>query len=85
MRDVEPRSLTVASDGRVRIPVEMREAMAMGEDGRVTARVDAGELRIVSPAAAVRRIQARMQKLKKPGESVVDQFLAERRALPGED
>ena len=85
LRDVEPQPLKVSSDGRVLIPLEMREAMALGEDGRVTARVEAGELRIVSPAAAVRRIQARMQKLKKPGESIVDQFLAERRALWGEE
>ena len=85
LRDVGPQPLKVSSDGRVLIPLEMREAMAVGEDGRVTARVEAGELRIVSPAAAVRRIQARMQKFKKPGESIVDQFLAERRALWGEE
>ena len=85
LREVEPQPLKVASDGRVLIPLEMREAMALGDDGRVTARVEGGELRIVSPAAAVRRIQARMQKFKKPGESIVDQFLAERRALWGEE
>ena len=85
LRDVDPQPLKVSSDGRVLIPLDMREAMALGEDGRVTARVEAGELRIVSPAAAVRRIQARMQKFKKPGESIVDQFLAERRALWGEE
>lgn len=85
LRDVDPQPLKVSSDGRVLIPLEMREAMAVGEDGRVTARVEGGELRIVSPAAAVRRIQARMQKFKKPGESIVDQFLAERRALWGEE
>ena len=85
LRDVEPQPLKISLDGRVLIPLEMREAMALGEDGRVTARVEAGELRIVSPAAAVRRIQARMQKFKKPGESIVDQFLAERRALWGEE
>ena len=85
LRDVDPQPVKVSSDGRVLIPHEMREAMALGEDGRVTARVEAGELRIVSPAAAVRRIQARMQKFKKPGESIVDQFLAERRALWGEE
>ena len=85
LRDVEPQPLKVSSDGRVLIPLEMREAMALGEDGRVTARVEGGELRLVSPAAAVQRVQARMQKLKTPGESTVDQFLAERRALWGEE
>ena len=82
---MEPQPLKVASDGRVLIPLEMREAMFLGEDGRVTARVEAGELRLVSPAVAVQQIQARMRKLKKPGESIVDRFLAERRALWGEE
>ena len=36
-------------------------------------------------AAAVRAVQTRMQKYKKPGESIVDRFLAERRALWGEE
>lgn len=85
LRDVEPQPLKVTSDGRVLIPLDLREAMVLGEDGRVTARVEAGELRLVSPAVAVRQIQARMRKFKKPGESIVDQFLAERRALWGEE
>jgi len=85
LREVAPQPLKVAPDGRVLIPLEMREAMVLGEGGRVTARVEAGELRLVSPAVAVRQIQARMRKLKKPGESIVDQFLAERRALWGEE
>ena len=84
-RDVEPQPLKVASDGRVLIPLEMREAMVLGDDGRVTARVEAGELRLASPAVAVRQIQARMRKFKKPGESIVDQFLADRRAMWGEE
>ena len=36
-------------------------------------------------AEAVRDFQARMRKYKKPGESIVDRFLAERRVLWGED
>lgn len=84
-RDVEPRSLRVAPDGRVLIPLEMREAIELGDDGRVTARVEAGELRIVSQGLAVRQIQSCMRKYKMPGESVVNRFLADRRALWGEE
>ena len=83
--DVKPQSLKVAPDGRFSVPVEMREAMLLGDDGRVTARVEAGELRIVSPVAAVKQIQSRMRKYRKPGESIVDQFLADRQAMWGED
>lgn len=85
LRTVEPQSLKVAADGRVLIPLEMRAAMALGDDGRVTARVEAGELRLVSPAVAVRQIQSRMKKYRRPGESVVDRFLSGRRAMWGEE
>ena len=63
----------------------MRKAIALGDDGRVTARVEAGELRLVTPTVVVQQIQARMRKYKKPGESIVDQFLADRRAMWGEE
>ena len=79
-----PRPLRIAPDGRILVPLEMREAMALGGDGRVLARVEEGELRLVSPTVAVRRVQSRMRKHRKPGESVVDGFLADRRKMWGE-
>ena len=84
-RDVPPQLLRVAPDGRFVIPLELRRAMQLGEDGQVSARVTAGELRLVSQAVALRRVQARLRRYKKPGESVVNQFLAERRSMWGEE
>ena len=84
-RDASPQPLRVAPDGRFVIPLEMRRAMQLGEDGQVSARVEAGELRLLSQAVALRRVQSRLRRYKKPGESVVDQFLAERRAMWGEE
>ena len=83
--DVPPQSLRVAPDGRIVVPAAMREAMRIGPDGRVSARVENGELRMVSSAVAVEQVQASMQRYKQPEESVVDEFLAERRTLWGED
>ena len=83
--DVERQPVTVAPDGRLVIPQEMRDAMMLNEDGRVTARVEAGELRVISRRTAVRRMQRELQNYKSPGESVVDAFLAERQALWGEE
>ena len=83
--DAGPQSLKVAPDGRLVIPREMRLAMLLGDDGRVTARVVRGELRLVSRAGALRRMQAEAGRYKKPGESVVDSFLAERRGLWGSE
>lgn len=84
-RDVEPQSFRVAPDGRFSIPIEMREAMQLGEDGRITVRVEAGELRVVSPAVAVKQVQTRMRRYKKPGVNIVDQFLKDRRTMWGEE
>lgn len=81
----DPVTLTIGSNGRVVIPKDLREAMAMGEDGKVTARIVDGELRLISLGAALKRAQAALAPLKKPGESVVDEFLAERRAMWGEE
>lgn len=83
--DIGAQPLKVSSDGRVVIPRDMRAAMVLGEDGHVTARVVRGELRLISRPAAIERMQAEMAALKQPGESVVDQFLAERRAIWGEE
>ncbi|MCY4041367.1 MAG: hypothetical protein OXF72_08945 [Gammaproteobacteria bacterium] len=82
--DAPVQNLTVAADGRLVIPKAMREAMRLGADGYVTACVSSGELRVVSRDAAIRRMQRVARSLKKPGTSVVDEFLAERRALWGE-
>ena len=85
LRDVEAQPVTVAPDGRLVIPQEMRDAMLLHKDGRVTARVEAGELRVISRRIAIRRMQRELQAYKSPGESVVDAFLADRRALWGEE
>ena len=52
-RAVGPQPLKVGPDGRLLIPLDMRKAIALGDDGRVTARVEAGELRLVTPTVAV--------------------------------
>jgi bifunctional DNA-binding transcriptional regulator/antitoxin component of YhaV-PrlF toxin-antitoxin module len=72
--------LKVAPDGRFVIPAAARAAMELGEEGKVTAYVEDGELRIISPRAAIRRIQAYVKAHDKGTGSVVDELIAERRA-----
>lgn len=78
-------SLWIAADGRLVVPAALRDQMLLDDDGRVTAYLDDGELRMISPRAALRNIQRIAEKYKKPGHSVVDSFLAERRAMWGEE
>lgn len=74
--------LKIDSAGRVLIPAEMRKAMLVLPGDTVTAEVVMGELRILSPDVALKRVQAfaREWKIKNPGVSVVDELIAERRA-----
>ena len=83
--NVEWQSLTVGPDGRFVIPREMREAMLLDKDPQVTAHVEAGELHVVSRRVAIRRLQREFRPLKRPGISEVDAFLADRRAMWGEE
>lgn len=81
----DPVPLTVDAQGRLTLPLDLRAAMRLGPDGRVTARVEDGELRVIAPRVAIRRARTAARKYKKPGVSVVDEFLAERRAMWGEE
>ena len=78
---MEVVSSTVKIDkaGRILIPLEVRRELGFREGTELILRVEEGELRVYTREAALRRAQERLKRLKKPGVSVVDEFLAERR------
>ncbi len=71
---------TLGPDGRVLIPAALREAAGIARGEEVTIRVEDGRIVIETFAAQIRRLRGMFAHLKKPGESVVDEFIAERRA-----
>jgi len=71
--------------GRFVIPAFMRDEMGIKPGEMLICHVVDGELRVRSYLDNIRRIQERSAPYKKPGESVVDEFLAERLAMWGED
>lgn len=82
LRSVDYVRLKIDSAGRIVIPAEMRAAMLVKPGDTVTARVEDGEFRIVSPDVALKRVQAfaRRWKAEHPDEpSAVDELIAERR------
>lgn len=80
---VGPTRLKIDSVGRLVVPAEMRRAMLLDADGRVTVSVVDGELRAISPLAAVRQLQRRAASLVPPGTLVSDELIAERRSEAG--
>jgi bifunctional DNA-binding transcriptional regulator/antitoxin component of YhaV-PrlF toxin-antitoxin module len=71
--------LKVGADGRVLVPVELRKAAGIAPGSTVDAEVVDGEVRQVSFAEKLRRVQALLAPLKRPGESIVDALIAVRR------
>ena len=74
------RRLTLGKDGRLLIPADLRDASRLKRGGVVFAEVRDGMLVIESVDSRIDRAQAIARKYKKPGESVVDEFIAEKRA-----
>lgn len=69
----------MSKEGRVLIPAAIRHQLGLGENEPLSSYVQDGEVRIVSRVQAIRRMQQRMARYKKAGESVVDELLRERR------
>lgn len=83
---IPPRERTKLGDGgRFVIPAGMRADMGVKPGDDLIMYVEDGELRVRSWRDAIRRVQEKASRLKKPGESVVDDFLQGRRAMWGEE
>ena len=66
--------------GRVVIPADIREAMGMKQGDALLVSLENNELRLVTLAASVRELQAITNKYHRKGVSLVDEFIAEKRA-----
>ena len=69
----------VDKQGRLLIPAPVREQLGIGPDTPVTVWTDGQEMRLATIKAAMLQVQAWAAQFKKPGESVVEEFLRERR------
>ncbi len=73
-------TVKVDSSGRVVIPKDFRDALGIPEGGELELSIKDGELRGMTRLAALRQLQGMLRDLVPPGVSVVDEFIAERRA-----
>ena len=73
-------SVTIAERGRVVLPVDVRERLNIKEGDRLAGRLEAdGTISLQTPAAFARSLRGMFKHLARPGRSVVDELIAERR------
>jgi len=69
----------VNENGRVVIPASYRKALGIKAGDKVILRMEDGELRITTMKRRLERAQRRVRQYVKPGVSLADELIAERR------
>jgi AbrB family looped-hinge helix DNA binding protein len=77
--DIPSAKVRLGPDGRVVIPATMREALGLKEGDVLFARLEGGEIKLLTPKAAMRRAQAIMRQFVPAGVSLADELIADRR------
>lgn len=75
----EETRMRVSQNGRVVIPASFRKALGINVGDEVLLRLQDDELRITTQQRRIQRAQRRARRYLKPGTSLVDELLAERR------
>jgi len=70
----------VGEGGRVVIPAEIRRLIGVKEGDRVLLLVEDGELHVITVSQGIKRAQELASPYIRPGVSIVDELIAERRA-----
>ncbi len=71
--------LRMNENGRVVIPASFRKALGINPGDEVILRLEDDELRITTMKRRIERAQRHVRKYVKPGVSLVDELIAERR------
>ena len=72
-------------NGSVTLPPEVLEALGAGPNGLIIAELDGEFFKIISIPESVRRIQERLRPYWRPGVSIVDELIADRRREAADD
>jgi len=77
--DQPSAKVRLGPDGRVVIPAAMREALGLKEGDVLFARLEGGEIKLLTPKAAMLRAQAIVRQFVPENVSLVDELIADRR------
>jgi AbrB family looped-hinge helix DNA binding protein len=75
----EETRMRISQNGRIVIPASFRKALGIDVGDEVVLRLQDDELRITTQQLRIQRAQERARRYVKPGVSLVDELLAERR------
>lgn len=70
----------VGEGGRIVIPAEIRRSIGVKEGDRILLLVEDGELHVITVSQGIKRAQELARPYMRPGVSMVDELIAERRA-----
>jgi len=71
--------LKINDNGRIVIPAAYRQALGVEAGDEIILRIEDDELRITTMKRKIERAQRRIRQYVKPGVSLVDELIAERR------
>jgi AbrB family looped-hinge helix DNA binding protein len=76
--NIPSAKVRLGPDGRVVIPAPMREALGLREGDVLFARLEGGEIKLLTPKAAMLRAQAIVRPFVPAGVSLADELIADR-------
>lgn len=78
------QEVTVGKSGRIVIPAACRKELNLKEGDKYTLKIKDGDIYLLNKKKSLEKIRAYMKTLKKPGESMVDEFLKFRKEDSGD-
>jgi AbrB family looped-hinge helix DNA binding protein len=76
---LKSQKIRIGPDGRVVIPASFREALKLNEGDALFARIEGGEIHLLTPRAAAQRAKAVVRRFVPEGVSLVDELIEDRR------
>jgi AbrB family looped-hinge helix DNA binding protein len=81
----QQRWARVSADGRIVIPASFRKALGINLGDEVVLRIEDDELRISTMKTRIERAQRLVRRHVKPGTSLVDELIVERRKAASDE